>query len=50
MEEKEAAYTKRGVPRIVNLKGNKLYYKVPPCKDELYNYKWRKKIVNIILK
>ena len=42
MEEKEAAYKKRGVPRIVTIKGNELYYKDPPSKDELYTYRCRK--------
>ena len=27
MEEKEAAYQKRGVPRIVSINWNELYYK-----------------------
>ena len=35
MGEKEAAYKKRRVPRIVTIKGNELYYKDPPSKDEL---------------
>ena len=43
MEEKEAAYKKRGVPRIVTIKGNELYYKDPQIKDELYTYRCRKK-------
>ena len=50
MEEKEAAYQKRGVPRIVSINGNELYYKYPPSKDELYTYGCRKKDCNHYIK
>ena len=50
MEEKEAAYEKRGVPWIVSINGNELYYKDPPSKDELYTYRCRKKDCNYYIK
>ena len=50
MEEKEASYQKKGVPRIVYINGNELYYKDPPSKDELYTYRCRKKDCNCYIK
>ena len=43
MEDKEPAYQKRGVPRLLALKGNDLFYKDPPTKENLYIYRCRKK-------
>ena len=50
MEDSEPAFKKRGVPRILNIKGNDLYFKDPPLKNDVYNYRCRKKNCNIIFK
>jgi hypothetical protein len=52
MEEKEAAYEKRGGPIIasINGNGNELYHKDSPSKDELYTYRRRKKDCNYYIK
>ena len=43
MEDSEPAFKKRGVPRILNIKWNDLYFKDPPMKNDVYNYRCRKK-------
>ena len=43
MEEIEPAYNKRGVPRVLTIKGIELYYKEPPLKNDIYVYRCRKK-------
>ena len=43
MEEIEPAYKKRGVPRVLTIKGIELYYKEPPLKNDIYVYRCRKK-------
>ena len=43
MEDSEPAFKKRGVPRILNIKVNDLYFKDPPLKNGVYNYRCRKK-------
>ena len=45
MEDSEPAFKKRGVPRILNIKWNDLYFKDPPLKNDVYNYRCRKKTV-----
>ena len=50
MEDSEPAFKKRGVPRILTIKGNDLSFKAPPLKNDVYNYRCRKKTVNIIFK
>ena len=42
MEENEPAYQKRGVPRIITIKGIDLFYKEPPLKNDIYVYRCRK--------
>ncbi len=42
MENAQPTYEKRGVPRLLNIKGYDPFYKDLPTKDEYYVYRCRK--------
>lgn len=50
MENAQPVYEKRGVPRLLNIKGYDLFYKDPPTKDEYYVYRCRKKNCKYFIK
>ena len=50
MENAQPVYEKRGVPRLLNIKGYDLFYKDPPTKDEYYVYRCRKKNIKYFIK
>ena len=50
MENAQPIYEKRGVPRLLNIKGYDLFYKDPPTKDEYYVYRCRKKNWKYLIK
>ena len=43
MEDTQPAYERRGVPRLLNIKGYDLFYKDPPLKEGYFVYRCRKK-------
>ena len=49
-KENEPAFQKRGVPRMILIKGNELFYKDPPTKENLFIYRCRKKACKYYIK
>ena len=50
MEDTQPAYERRGVPRLLNIKGYDLFYKDPPLKEGYFVYRCKKKYCKYFIK